>query len=606
MSSIIIAHVSCLTKLEVVIGMTLLTLRGIKKCFGDTNVLVKVDADLANREHVGLVGMNGAGKTTLANLIFGTIQPDEGKLTFHRDQLRIGYLLQSTSYTVSTFSKMMDPLAESGEDEQFLQTASHLSLHKVKEWDEARLAGLSGGEKTKFAIAHILSSKPDMLLLDEPTNHLDIDGVDYLVQELQQYSGTMIVISHDRYFLDQTVCRIIELQDGVSTSFPGNYTFYREEKSRRLQSQLHQYEEQQKYKQKIAAEINRLKNWSAKAHREAGKVGKMAEMRTGVKEFYRSKAKSMDKQIKSRIHRLEKMDVEGVKKPNEEAKVSFGWDEPDKRGRRIVEAQRIGKSYGGRSLFTDSSFYLQRGEKIGLLGPNGCGKTTLIQMLLGQKPVDSGQLWISPTAKVAYLTQDVSDLDQQRTVLELLQESQEVRSYVGKARTLLANMGFDASMLQKPIAQLSLGERTRVKFSQLMMREQDLLILDEPTNHLDLASREQLEETLSDYRGTLIVVSHDRYLIDKICTKLLVFQGGGIKRIESGYEAFRDRRQSIHAAAEMNEQQLEEDRLVIANRIAFVLGELSLLKPTDVRYAELDEEYKQLLARKKWLSLIKK
>ncbi|SDW13486.1 ribosomal protection-like ABC-F family protein [Paenibacillus sp. CF384] len=585
--------------------MTLLTLRGIKKSFGDTNVLVKVDADLANRERVGLVGMNGAGKTTLANMIFGSIQPDEGKLTFHKDQLRIGYLLQSTSYTVSTFSEMMDPAAESRETEQFLQTASHLGLQKVKEWDGERLAGLSGGEKTKLAIAHIWASKPDILLLDEPTNHLDFDGVDWLVQELRRYSGTTIVISHDRYFLDQTVDRIIELQDGVSTSFPGNYTFYREEKARRFQSQLHQFEEQQKYEQKIEAEITRLKNWSDKAHREAGKVGKMAEMRTGVKEFYRSKAKAMDKQIKSRLHRLEKIDLEGVKKPVEEAKVSFGWDQPEKRGRRLVEAQRIGKSYGGRSLFADSSFYLQRGERVGLLGPNGSGKTTLIQMLLGQKAVDTGQLWISPTAKVAYLTQDVTDLDQRRTVLELLQDSHEIRSDVGKARTMLANMGFDASMLQKPIAQLSLGERTRIKLSQLMMREQDLLILDEPTNHLDLTSREQLEATLSDYRGTLIVVSHDRYLIDKICTKLLVFQDGGIRRIESGYESFREKPQASQAAESENQdakQQLEEEKMVIANRIAFLLGEFSLLKPTDSRYTELDAEYKLLLAQRKQLN----
>ncbi|NIK71618.1 ribosomal protection-like ABC-F family protein [Paenibacillus sp. BK720] len=582
--------------------MTILTLRGIKKSFGDTNVLVNVDADLANRERIGLVGMNGAGKTTLANLIFGTILPDNGKITFHRDQLRIGYLLQSTSYTVNTFSNMIDHSELAHETEQFLKTTSHFGLQKVKEWDGARLAGLSGGEKTKLAIAHILSSKPDILLLDEPTNHLDFEGVDSLVQELRRYNGTTIVISHDRYFLDQTVDRIIELQDGVSTSFPGNYTFYREEKSRRFQSQLHQYEERQKYEQKIEAEIKRLKSWSEKAHREAGKVGKMAEMRAGVKEFYRSKAKSMDKQIKSRIHRLEKIELEGVKKPNEEAKVFFGWDHPDKRGRRIVEAQRISKSYGMRSLFKDSSFYLQRGEKIGLLGPNGCGKTTLIQLLLGKKTVDSGQLWMSPTAKVAYLTQDVSDLNQRQTVLELLQESHEVRSDIGKARTLLANMGFDASMLQKPIAQLSLGERTRIKLSLLMQREQDLLILDEPTNHLDLASREQLEETLSEYRGTLIVVSHDRYLMDKICTKLLVFEDGHIKRIESGYKAFRERTQSVLGSGDRNEQQLEEEKLVIANRIVSVLAELSMLKPTDIRYVELDEEYKQLLSRKKQLS----
>ncbi len=568
-------------------------------------VLANVDADIAGSERIGLVGMNGAGKTTLANLIFGSIQPDEGKLTFHKQQLRIGYLLQSTSYTVHAFSSMMEREPDARETEQFLATASHLGLHKVKEWDGERLAGLSGGEKTKLAIAHIWSSKPDILLLDEPTNHLDFDGVDWLVQELKRYNGTTIIISHDRYFLDQTVDRIIELEDGKSTPFPGNYTFYREEKARRYQSQLHHFEEQQKYEQKIEAEINRLKNWSDKAHREAGKTGKMAEMR-GVKEFYRSKAKSMDKQIKSRLHRLEKIDLEGVKKPKEEAKVLFGWDQPEKRGRRLVEAQRIGKSYSGRPLFKDSSFYVQRGEKIGLLGPNGSGKTTFIQMLLGQKDVDSGRLWISPTAKAAYLTQDVTDLDQRRTVLELLQGSHDIRSDVGKARTMLANMGFDAAMLQKPIHQLSLGERTRIKLSQLMMREQDLLILDEPTNHLDLASREQLEETLSEYNGTLIVVSHDRYLIDRICDKLLVIEDGAIRRIESGYQEYRERPKkgaNAGGSAEDSSKQLEEELLVISNRIVTLLGEISLLKPTDSQYAALDEEYKQLLRQKKQLSM---
>ncbi|RAP78724.1 ribosomal protection-like ABC-F family protein [Paenibacillus montanisoli] len=586
--------------------MTLLTLRGIKKSFGDMLVLENVDADFAMRERIGLVGMNGAGKTTLANLIFGSIQPDEGKLTFHKNQLRIGYLLQSTSYTVHAFSTMMEQEPDSRETAQFLEAASHLGLHKVMEWDGERLAGLSGGEKTKLAIAHIWSSKPDILLLDEPTNHLDFEGVDWLVQELKRYNGTTIMISHDRYFLDQTVDRIIELENGKSAPYPGNYTFYRDEKARRYQSQLHQYEEQQKYEQKIEAEINRLKNWSDKAHREAGKVGKMAEMR-GTKEFYRSKAKNMDKQIKSRLHRLEKIDLEGVKKPKEEAKVYFGWDQPDKRGRRLVEAQRIGKAYGERSLFNDSSFYLQRGEKIGLLGPNGSGKTTLIQMLLGQRAVDSGRLWISPTANVAYLTQDVTDLDQQRTVLELLQDSYEIRSDVGKARTMLANMGFDAAMLQKPIHQLSLGERTRIKLSQLMMKEQDLLILDEPTNHLDLASREQLEETLSEYNGTLIIVSHDRYLIDKICDKLLVIEGGAIRRVESGYKEYRERPRaatgSDAAPADKSKQQLEEEMLVISNRIVTLLSEISLLKPTDSQYAVLDEEYKRLLAQKKQLSI---
>ncbi|WP_219837381.1 ribosomal protection-like ABC-F family protein [Paenibacillus sp. R14(2021)] len=596
---------------------TLLTIRNLRKSFGDTEVLKQVSADIGARERIGLVGMNGAGKSTLANLIFGSLLPDAGQLIRHMEGMRIGYLLQSTSYTVHTFSSMLEGESGRPDNGDFLEVTSHLGLRRVKEWDDSRLSGLSGGEKTKLALAHIWTSEPNILLLDEPTNHLDFQGVDWLVDELKSFGGTTILISHDRYFLDETVDRIIELQDGVSTAFPGNYAFYRAEKERRYLSQQHQYEEQQKYEQKIEAEIARLKNWSEKAHREAGKKGKMAEMRAGVKEFYRSKAKSMDKQIKSRIHRLEKIEIEGVEKPKEESKISFGWENAGKRGRRIVEASRISKSFGDRQLIADSSFYLRRGEKVGLIGPNGSGKTTLIGMLLAQQDVDSGQLWMSPTVKAAYLTQDVSDLDEGLTVLELLQEAHEIRSDIGKARTMLAHMGFHAAMLMKPVRQLSLGERTRIKLAQLMMREQDLLILDEPTNHLDLASREQLEQTLQAYNGTLIIVSHDRYLIDSICTKLLVIEEGSIRRLESGYKDYRERargeaansagktRQMDDASEKrrnlLEQQQREEELLIVMNQMTYLLGELSKLKPTDNQYAELDEAFKQQAARKKQL-----
>ncbi|NBD23343.1 ribosomal protection-like ABC-F family protein [Paenibacillus glycinis] len=597
--------------------MTLITIRDMKKHFGDTAVLERVNADIARSERIGLVGMNGAGKSTLANLIFGTLQPDGGKLTYHVDGLRIGYLRQSSSYAVHAFSGSAGREDDEQESRRFLEVSSHLGLRNVKEWNDERFAGLSGGEKTKLAIAHVWASKPDILLLDEPTNHLDFQGVDWLIGELRTFGGTTIVISHDRYFLDATVDRIIELQDGTSVDYPGSYTFYREEKERRYASQLHQYEERHKYERKIEAEIARLKNWSAKAHRDSAKA---AATRGGIKEFYRNKAKSMDKQIKSRLHRLEKIDHEGVKKPKEEAKVSFGWDDPGKRGRRIIEAFRIGKRYGERKLFEDSSFYLQRGEKIGLVGPNGAGKTTLIEMVLGRKTVDAGNLWISPTAKIAYLTQDVTDLDAERTVLELLQASFELRSDVGKARTLLANMGFDEGMLEKPIRQLSLGERTRVKLAQLIMQEQDVLILDEPTNHLDLASRERLEETLGTYGGTLLIVSHDRYLIEKICDKLLVFGDGAIRRYETGYREYAERNGQDETEARLDsaseaasaeslpklaiqqrKQQREEELMLVTTRISFLLGEISMLKPAEARYAELDKELAELLAKKKAL-----
>jgi len=581
--------------------MTIFNCRNVSKSFGDLTVLRDVNLDIAQGERIGLVGVNGAGKTTLANIIFGSLQPDSGSVSRHDRGLKIGYLLQSTSYTVHSFSSMADDYIEEGGSEAFLTLASHLGLKKVQDWDAMRYDGLSGGEKTKLAIAHIWASKPEILILDEPTNHLDLQGVEWLIQELRTFGSTVLTISHDRYFLDQTVERIIEIDDGVAHAYPGNYSFYREEKVRRYESQLHHYIEQKKVEQKIESEIERLKKWSSKSHREAGKVGKMAEMR-GVKEFYRTKAKKMDQQIKSRIKRLEKIEVEGVQKPKEETKVYFVVDSPDKRGRRIVEAKRATKAYGDRVLFRDSSFAVQRGDRIGLLGPNGCGKTTLIRIITGKETVDDGELWLSPTAKVAYLTQDVTDLNPESTVLKLIEDEYHIRSEASKARTLLANMGFEEPMLKKPINQLSLGERTRVKLAQLILRDNDVLILDEPTNHLDLASREQLEQTLDSYQGTLIIVSHDSYFLQRICQKLLVFKDGTIRKVESGFNEYVQKAKEEKKVPADNKQELEEQKMIVENRILFLLGEISKYSMSDPHYEVLDQEFKKLIVEKKQLS----
>lgn len=575
--------------------MTLISCHEIKKEYGDTSVLDGVSLEIGSHERTGIVGMNGAGKTTLANLIFGSLQPDEGTIVKHKKTLTIGYLQQSTSYTTHTFSHMVQ------EQDEFLHVTSQLGLKKVKDWGDERFTGLSGGEKTKLAIAHIWASNPDVLILDEPTNHLDFQGVEWLIEELKAFQGTILIISHDRYFLDQSVERIIELVDGKSVEFPGNYTFYREEKERRYQAQLHQYETQKKYEQKIQNEMERLSNWSNKAHREAGKVGKMAEMR-GVKEFYRSKAKSMDKHISSRIKRLEKIEIEGVQKPKEEAKVQFGWDNPEKRGKRFVDAKEISKAFADRVLFQKSSFFIQRGERIGLTGPNGCGKTTLIKMLTGIEQADTGELWISPTAKIAYLTQDVTDLNPEWTVLQFIDHMFDHRADAAKARTMLANMGFEERMLKKLIKQLSLGERMRVKLAQMIMQEHDLLILDEPTNHLDLASREQLEEALLSFSGTLLIVSHDRYFLDKTCDKLLVFENQRIRKIENGFQEYMEDKQEKKLKKRDQKKELQEEKMIIENRISVVLGELSSLLPGDEAYKRLDQEFKELIEQKKKLS----
>ncbi|SCB79236.1 macrolide transport system ATP-binding/permease protein [Fictibacillus enclensis] len=574
--------------------MELIKCYEVQKEFGEQKVLSNVTMEIGQHEKIGLVGANGAGKTTLANIIFGSMQQDGGTVTRFKNSLKVGYLKQSTSYTANTLTDMAN------EQKDFLQNTSRLGLQKVNEWNEERYEGLSGGEKTKMAIAHIWSDNPDILILDEPTNHLDFQGVEWLIKELKSFQGAVLIISHDRYFLDQTVERIVELMDGQSHDFIGNYTEYRKEKERRYQAQLHDYENQKKYEQKIQEEISRLNNWSSKAHKEAGKTGKMADMR-GTKEFYRSKAKSMDKHIKSRIKRLENLELEGVERPKEEAKIQFGWEDPEKRGKRLAAASDISKSFGERLLFQNSSFYIQRGERIGLTGPNGCGKTTFLNMLTGKETSDSGDLWISPTAKIAYLTQDVTDLKPEKTVLSLIQDLFEIRSEAAKARTLLANMGFHENMLKQPIKTLSLGERMRVKLALLILQQHDLLILDEPTNHLDLASREQLEEALLSFSGTLLVVSHDRFFLEKTCEKLLVFRDQTIVKTEEGFKEYIEgKRQSPRIKKETNDEK-EERKMVIETRITAILGELSVLVPGQKEYVQLDEEFKELMAEKRKL-----
>ena len=336
---------------------------------------------------------------------------------------------------------------------------------------------------------------------------------------MQKFNGAVLIISHDRWFLDQTVTKIYELTGGVAALYPGNYSYYREEKKRRFASQLHRYRNERKEEEMIRAEINRLREWSAKAHRESTKK---SDIRMGAKEYYRVKAKKLDRQVKSKIKRLERLKETATPKPQAEPKLEFAFTATN-RGRRIIDADGLSKAFGEKVLFQESRFFIKRGEKFGLIGPNGCGKTTLLRLFLGEERPDTGSLWISPTLNPGYLRQDLDDLDPSKSALEIMNLT--AKEKLTAARTLLAHMGIDAGMETQPTGCLSLGERVRIKLVQLLLDEKDLLLLDEPTNHLDLPGRERLEEALSSYTGTIILVSHDRYLLETVCNKLLVLAG---------------------------------------------------------------------------------
>ncbi|WP_166000677.1 ribosomal protection-like ABC-F family protein [Bacillus sp. Cs-700] len=560
----------------------------LQKSFGEREILSEVSLEIRNGEKIGLVGLNGAGKSTLVNILMKRIEPDKGSVTV--PHVNIGYLPQSTDNHLAVDAELFG--------ERLLEQSKKLGFQKER-WEQENLQHLSGGEKLKLSLAKIWASAPDFLILDEPTNHLDIQGVKWLSEEVRNYSGAALIISHDRYFLDETVTKIFELEAGKLTIYEGNYSFYRSEKQRRYEQNKRDYEKQQRKVEMIEQQISTLKDWSAKGHREAGKGGSNSENRQmGLREFERAKAKKKDNQIKSKVKRLnQELKKDGVEKPKEEKTVSFQFESTSKRGKRVLEAKGIKKEFGDRLLFDKSHFYIKHGERIGLIGPNGTGKTTFIKILLEQEKLTKGSLWKSKSTKVAYLTQDVTDLPGEKTPLDYLDLTN--RQQETRARTLLSNMGIQQETLLKPISQLSLGERTRIKLIHMILMEYDFLILDEPTNHLDLPSREELERTLNTYTGTLLIVSHDRYLIEKLCTKLLVIENGQMKRVEVGLKEYEEQQKKKGTGRESAREELA----VIETKMTELLGKISYLSAGTEEYELIDKELIQLMdLKRKWNS----
>lgn len=594
--------------------MILVSGSGITKSFGDFLLLKAADFEIKNGGRVGLVGRNGAGKTSLAKIIFGELPAEAGQITWFTP-VTMGYLRQSSEQTrvgIRLCNRAAEELNFDGcrtDQEEFLKLCRELGLKKVVAEKAGSTTELSGGEKTKLALAEVLAARPNFLLLDEPTNHLDLFGVEWLIQRLTAYEGTAVIISHDRYFLDRTVTDIWELEDGKLQHYPGNYTDYRRKKRQDYEARLAQYYIEKKRLEKIEREVARLKQWSAKAHREAGKSG---EVRIGTKEFYRTKAKKMDRRVKSQIKKLNRLKKQGTAKPKAEKQVDFAFREAEKHSRRILEVRDLQKGFHGRILFTETTFSIKRGDKVGLFGPNGCGKTTLFRILRGDLSPDHGEIWLSPSVKIGYLSQDVHDFATSKNAWEFLGLAP--RFFNEEAKQILLNMGFTYDSLYRPVSVLSTGEKTRLKIARLILDHCELLFMDEPTNHLDLFQREQLEEALAVFNGTLLLVSHDRYMLERLCPRLLVFvERDGVstvQMVEGGFAAAQELLQartlegkqrtdpSVSSVEGLSRKELEEELILIENRISILWGELGLLAPGTPEYGEADAEFQKLVARK--------
>lgn len=517
-------------------------------------LLEKMNVTVKQGDVIGLIGKNGAGKSTLLQLINGKIEPSKGTVEWMQMNMTTAYVEQEKETFVNKdiIAKEAELLAKWGVPTNDFHT-------------------LSGGEKLKVRLAKGFAKNPNVLILDEPTNHLDEMSTEFLIKQIKNMKGTVIVVSHDRYFLDVVATRIWSIEDKKLIDHSGNYTSYMKAREHKRMTQQREYEKQQKKIEQVETHIKELSSWSQKAHAQSTK-------QEGVKEFYRVKAKRMDAQVKSKRKRLEKeLEKTKVERVKEEYSVEFSIQASKKVGKRFLEVKQLRKKFNNRILFENVNFTIQHGEKIAIVGPNGSGKTTLLKMIMGNETAE-GEVWISPSANIGYLTQEVFDLPLEKTPEDLFfKETFEER---GKVQNLMKHLGFESSQWKEPIRYMSMGERVKCKLMTYILDEKDVLILDEPTNHLDLPSREQLENTLAEYNGTLVIVSHDRYFLEKITNTKLVFVNNTIQKQLEEPTKTRD--------------EIEELRLTLETERQEVLGKLSFLTSKDKEYKALDERFMEL------------
>ena len=502
-------------------------------------------------ERVGILGKNGAGKTTLFKIMTGELFADEGQVSVAAGK-RVGLISQIPKYPAGTTVedvlrsafdrlKAMEREMESlttrmgaGEnDPALLKRYGALSaafesgggydtetaLNKVTngldvpvDMRSRLFDDLSGGEKTRVNLARLILEDTDILLLDEPTNHLDLRATEWLEEYLARFKGTVLTISHDRYFLDRVVTRIIELVDGKAEFYTGNYSFYVVEKEKRYEEKLRQFEKEQ-------AKIDQLQEAADKLHLWAF---------MGADKLHK-RAFSMEK----RIERLRKTD-----KPKKERRLDIKFGEREFHGDEAMLVSDLKKSFDGRTLFDHVDLEVLGGERIALLGDNGTGKSTLIKMIMGEELPDSGKIRLGPTIRIGYLPQIIHFSHPERNLVDTMLYDQNCSTQ--EARDRLAAFNFRGEDVFKSVSALSGGEQSRLRLCMLMDAKINLLILDEPTNHLDLASREWIEEAVADYAGTLLFVSHDRYFINQFATRIWMLENGGITDFDGTFEAYNE------------------------------------------------------------------
>lgn len=591
----------------------ILAVNRISKTFVSQDVLKDVSFHIEEKEKVGLIGVNGAGKSTLLRIIAGELSADTGEVTIAKN-MTLGYLTQHQDLTdehtildaemsakeeilvlEQKLRELEHKMSEAGENLESLMEEYARVNHEFEQKDgyayrsevvgilkglgfteeefTKKICTLSGGQKTRVALGRLLLSKPDILMLDEPTNHLDMSSITWLEGYLSAYPGAVLIVCHDRRFLDRVVTKIVEIDLGKSISFEGNYSVYGKKKQEMLEAAMKQYLKQQaeiKHEQEV---IDKLKSFNRE------KSVKRAE----------SREKKLDK-------------IELLDKPqtaDSDSGMRFELTPPVVSGNDVLEVTGLSKGFDGRKLFSDLNFLITRGEHVAIIGNNGTGKTTLLKMINDLLPPDEGSIKIGAKVEVAYYDQEHQVLHMDKTLFEEMSDEHPNMSNT-QIRNVLAAFLFTGDDVYKKISSLSGGERGRVSLAKLMLAEANLLILDEPTNHLDIMSKEILEQALNRYTGTVLYVSHDRYFINQTASRILELDENGITEYLGNYDYYLEKKQekvmtsTVKAQADSEAKQdwkaRKEEEAAKRKRENDIKKIEDLIEKNETEMAEVDEQ----------------
>lgn len=549
--------------------MILLQVNQLNKYYGADLVLSNIKLEIHTRDRIALVGRNGSGKSTLLKIIAGELAYDSGEIIKPKE-VKIGFLDQHTGLVsdrtiwdemLTVFEDLRsmekrlrnleqemakeETYTDEGKYKQILSEYDYLQ-HEFKEqggyqyeadirsvlhglnfssfnYQETKISNLSGGQKTRLALGKLLLSKPEILILDEPTNHLDIDTLTWLEQYLQSYDGAILIVSHDRYFLDKLVNQVYECAQTTLTKYVGNYSQYLVQKAENYEHDLKMYEKQQD-------EIARMKEFIAKNLTRA----------------------STTKRAQSRRKALERMQL--IDKPHGDDKsANFSFQIERQSGNEVLNVVDLAIGYGSNQISKNIHFRIQRGDSIALLGPNGVGKSTLLKTIVGQLQALSGNIHFGANVTIAYYDQEQANLTSNKRVLNELWDEYPTKTEK-EIRTILGNFLFSGDDVLKTVSTLSGGEKARLSLAKLMMLNANFLILDEPTNHLDLDSKEILENALVDFPGTILFVSHDRYFINRIATKVFELSTNGVTEYLGDYDYYIEKKEEMMEIQKLSEE----------------------------------------------------